>query len=127
MTEIILCAINQVRKCHITPEELEISQTKFILYTKLFPKDLKVTKCRIQHQREKWHCEHDDQRRIAHTIAGITSDLMILPKQCRSIAKGKIIYLADLFWKLITIQRILSLSQTVPRVGLTEMIATDAV
>ena len=29
MTENTLYALNQVRQCHITPEELEISQTKF--------------------------------------------------------------------------------------------------
>ena len=36
MTENTLYALNQVRQCHITPEELEISQTKIILYTKHF-------------------------------------------------------------------------------------------
>ena len=30
-TENTLYALNQVRQCHITPEELEISQTKIIL------------------------------------------------------------------------------------------------
>ena len=31
------------------------------------------------------------------TAAGITSDQVISPEQCRSLAKGKMIYLADLF------------------------------
>ena len=97
MTENTLHALNQVRQCHITPEELEISQTKIILYTKHFRKELNATKCRIQHQREKWHCGHNDHSSIAHTIAGITSDLVISPEQCRSLAKGKSIYLADQF------------------------------
>ena len=39
MTENTLYALNQVRQCHITPEELEISQTKIILYTKHFRKE----------------------------------------------------------------------------------------
>ena len=34
MTENTLYALNQVRQCHITPEELEITPTKIILYTK---------------------------------------------------------------------------------------------
>ena len=90
-------ALNQVRQCHITPEELEISQTKIILYTKLFQKQFNATKYRIQHQREKWHCGHNDHSSINHTIAGITSDLVITPEQCWSLAKGKSIDLADQF------------------------------
>ena len=31
MTESTLFALNQVRQCHITPEELEFSQTRVIL------------------------------------------------------------------------------------------------
>ena len=81
MTENTLYALNQARQCHITPEELEISQTKIILYTKHFRKELNATKCRIQHQREKWHCGHNDHSSIDHTIPGITSDLVISPEQ----------------------------------------------
>ena len=96
-TENTLFALNQVRQCHITPEELEISHTQIILYTKHFQKELNATKCQIQHQREKWHCGHNDHSSIDHTIAGITSDLVISAEQCRSLAKGKSIYLADQF------------------------------
>ena len=53
MTENTLYALTQVRQCHITPEELEISRTKIILYTEPFRKELNATKRRIQHQREK--------------------------------------------------------------------------
>ena len=97
MTENTLYAFNQVRQWHITPEDMEISQTKIILYTKHFRKELNATKCRIQHQREKWHSEHNDHSSIDHTIAGITSDLVISPEQCRCLAKGKSIFLADQF------------------------------
>ena len=54
-------------------------------------------KCRIQHQREKWHCGHNDHSIIDHNIVGITSDLVISPEQWRSLAKRKVIYLADQF------------------------------
>ena len=88
MTENSLYAINQVRPCHITPEELEVSKATITLYTKHFRKELNETKCRIQHQREKWHCGHNDHSSIDHTIAGITSDLIISPEHCRTLAKG---------------------------------------
>ena len=97
MTESTLYALNQVRYCHITPEELEISQTKINLYTKHFRKELNATKCRIQHQREKWHCGHNNHSSIDHTIAKITSDLVTSPEQCRYLAKGRMTYLADQF------------------------------
>ena len=95
-TENTLYALNQVRQCHIKSVEIEISPTKIILYTKHFRKQLNATKCRIQ-QREKRHCGHNDYSSIDHTIAGITSDLVTSPEQCRSLAKGKSIYLADQF------------------------------
>ena len=89
MTENTLYAINQVRPCRITPEELEISKAKVVLYTKHFRKELNATKCRVQHQREKWHCGYHDHSSIDHTVASITSDIVISPEQCRTLAKGK--------------------------------------
>ena len=97
MTENTLYALNQVRQCHITLKELKICQKIIILYTKLFQKELNATKCRIQHQLGKWHCGHNDHSYIDHTIAGITSDLVTSPEQCRSLEKGKLFYLADQF------------------------------
>ena len=97
MTENTLSALNHVQQCHITPEELEISQTKVILYSKHFRKEHSARKCRMQHQRGKWHCGHNNQSSIDRTIAGITSDLVISPEQSLSLTKGKMIYLADQF------------------------------
>ena len=89
VTKNTLYAINQVRPCHITPEDLEICKAKVVLYTKHFRKELNATKCRVQHQRVKWHCGHHDHSSIDHTISGITSDIVISPEQCRTLAKGK--------------------------------------
>ena len=50
MTE-TLYTLNLLRQCYIIQEELETSQTKIILYTKHFRKELNATKCQIQHQR----------------------------------------------------------------------------
>ena len=97
MTENTVYALIQVRQCQSIPEELEISQKETIRYTKHFRKKLNATKCRIQHQRQKWHCGQNDHGSIDHTIAGITGDLVISPEQCRSLAKGKMVYLADQF------------------------------
>ena len=97
MTENTLYALNHVRQCHITPEELQIGLMKIILYTKHLQKEINATKCRIQHQREKWHCGLNDHSIIDHTIAGITSDLVISPEQCRRLANGKSINQADQF------------------------------
>ena len=38
-----------------------------------------------------------DHSSLDHTIAGINSDLVISPEQCRSLVKGKMIYLVDQF------------------------------
>ena len=89
VTEKTLYAINQVQPCHITPEELEISKAKVMLYIKHFRKVLNAAKCRVQHQREKWNCGHHDHSSIHHTIAGIRSDIVTSPEQCRTLAKGK--------------------------------------
>ena len=97
MTQNALYTLNQVRQCYITPEQIENNQRKIILYTKHFRKELNVTICQIQHQREKWNCGCNDHSSIDHTIAGNTSDLVISPEHCRSFAKGKSIYLADQF------------------------------
>ena len=92
-TESTLYAINQVQPCHITPEQLEISKAKVVLYTKHFRRELNATKCQVQHEREKWHFGHHDHSTIDHTVAGITSDFVISPEQCRTFAKGKDIIL----------------------------------
>ena len=89
MTENTLYAINHLRPCHVTPEELETSKAKIVLYTKHFRKELNATKCLVQRQREKWHCGHHDHSSIDLTIAGITSDIVISPVQRRTLAKGK--------------------------------------
>ena len=63
---------------------MELCNAKVVLLTKNFRKELNATKCRVQHQREKWHCGHHD-----HSIAELTSDDVIPPEQCRTLAKAK--------------------------------------
>ena len=87
MTENSVFAINQVRPCHITSEELEVSKATIALYTKHFRKELNATKCRIRHQREKWHCEHLHHSSIDHTVAGITSHFVISPETAEPLQK----------------------------------------
>ena len=99
-TENTLSAVNHGRQCHITSEELELSETKIIYYTEDLRIELKATKCRIQHQREKWPCRHNDHSSIDHTIAEIERDYVISPEQCRSLPKGKMIYLGEQCWEV---------------------------
>ena len=54
---------------------------------------MNATKCRIQHHCEKWHCGHLDHSSIDHTIAETTSDLVISPEHCQTLAKRAIINL----------------------------------
>ena len=96
-TEKTLFALNQVRQCHLTPEELEFVQKKIIFYTKHFQKKLNSKKFRKHHQQEKKHCGHNDHSSIDHTLGRNTSDLVISAEQCRSVAKGTMISLADQF------------------------------
>ena len=89
MSEGTLYAMNQVRPCHTLPEELEISKARVVLRTKHFRKELNATKCRLQHQREKWHFGYHDCSSIDYTIAGNTRYIVISPKQCPILVKGK--------------------------------------
>ena len=47
MADITFYALNQLRQCHITPQELEITRTKIILYTKHYPEELNAKKMSI--------------------------------------------------------------------------------
>ena len=87
MTENSLYTKNQLRPCHITPEELEISEAKTTLFEKPFRKELNAIKSRIQHQREM-ALRQSDHSSIDHTFAGITIDSIISPEHCRTLAKA---------------------------------------
>ena len=47
----------------------------------------------MQHQQHKRLCGHHDHSSIDHTIAGITSHIVISPEQCQTLAKGEDIIL----------------------------------
>ena len=89
LTENTLYALKQIRPYHITPGELAISIARSVPYAKHFRRQLIATKCRVKHRREKWHCGHHDHSSTDHTIAGITSDIVVSTEQCRTLAKGK--------------------------------------
>ena len=55
MTENTLDVMNQVRPCHITPEELELSKARVVLATKHFRNEFNATNHGVQHQRKKRH------------------------------------------------------------------------
>ena len=47
MTETNLYALNQVSKCNIAPENLEVSRAKITMYTKHFRQEINATVCRV--------------------------------------------------------------------------------
>ena len=96
MTEINLYALNQVSKCNIAPENLEVSRAKITMYTKHFRQEIHATVCRVKYQSEQWHCGFgDDSSMNAHYTGGITTDLTSAASQCRTLAKGCSITLED--------------------------------
>ena len=96
MTENNLYALNQVSKCIIARENLEVSRAKLTMYTKHFQQEINATVCRVKKQSEQWHCGFgDDLSMDAHQAGGITIDLTVTASQCRTLANGVSITLKD--------------------------------
>ena len=49
MTKNNLYALNQVSKCNIAPENLEVSRAKITMYTKHFRQEIDATVCRVKY------------------------------------------------------------------------------
>ena len=96
MTENNLYALNQVSKCNIAPENLEVSRAKITLYTKHIRQEINATVCRVKYQSEQWHCGFgDDSSMDAHHTGGITIDLTVTAFQCKTLARGGSFTLKD--------------------------------
>ena len=96
VTENNLYALNQVSKCNIAPENLEVSRLRNTMYIKHFRQKTNATVCRVKYQNEQWHCGFgDDSSMHAHHTGGITIDLTVTAFQCRTLAKGGSITLKD--------------------------------
>ena len=71
MTENNLYALNQVSKCNIAPENLEVSRAKITMYSKHFRQEINATVCRVRYQSEQWHCGFGDHSIMdAHHTGG---------------------------------------------------------
>ena len=96
MRENNLYALNQVSRCNIAPENLEVSRAKITMYTKHFRQEINATVCRVKYQSEQWHCGFgDDSSMDAHHTGGITIDITVTASQCRTLARGGSIALKD--------------------------------
>ena len=87
MTENNLYALNQLSKCNIAPENLEVSRAKITMYTKHFRPEINATVCRVEYQSGQCHCGSGDDSSMnattpvliiiaqctAHTLTAITS------------------------------------------------------
>ena len=60
MTKNKLYALNQVSKCNIAPENLEVSRVKIKMYTRHFRQEINATVRRVKYQSEQWHCAFGD-------------------------------------------------------------------
>ena len=96
MTETNLYAFNQVSKSNIAPENLDVSKAKITMYTIHFRQEINATVCRVNYQRQQWHCGFGDDSSIdAHHAEGILIDLTVTASQCRTLANGSSICLKD--------------------------------
>ena len=96
LTENNLYAFNQVSKCNIAPENLEVSIAKNTIYTKHFRQEFNATVCRVKCQREQWPCGFgDDSSMDAHHTGEITIDLTVTASQCWTLARGGSFTLKD--------------------------------
>ena len=96
MTETNLYALNQVSKCNIAHENLEVSRAKITRYTKHFQQEINATVCRIKYHSKQCHCGFgDDSSMDAHHAGGITIDFTVTASQCTALAKGGSITLKD--------------------------------
>ena len=71
ITENNLYALNQVSKCNIAPDNLEVSRAKITMYTKPFRQEIKATDCRVKYQIGKWHCVSGDDSSMDATNTSI--------------------------------------------------------
>ena len=96
MTENNLHALNQVSKCKVNPENLEVSTAKITMYTKHFRQEINATVCRVKDHSEQCQCGFgDDSSMDAHHTGGIRIDLSFTASQCRTLADRGSIILKD--------------------------------
>ena len=96
MTENNLYALNQISKCNIALEKLEVSRAKIAMFTKHFRQEINATNCRVKYQSEQWHCGFGDVSSMdAQHIGGIAIDLTITASQSRTLARGGSITLKE--------------------------------
>ena len=89
MTENNHYTLNQVSKCNVSPENLEVSRAKITMYKKHSRQELNATVCRVEYQSEQWLCGFgDDSSMEAHHTGGKTIDVTVTASQCRTLAKG---------------------------------------
>ena len=89
MIEINLYALNQVSKCNIAPEIVEVNRAKITMHTKHFRQEIRATVCRVNFKSEQWHCGFgDDSSMDAHHAGGVTIDLTVKAFQLRTLANG---------------------------------------
>ena len=89
MTENNLYALNQVSKCNIAPENLEVSRAKTTMYAKHFRQQINATVCRVKYQSKQWHCGFGDHSSMDAYHARITKDLTPHSVSRQNLSEGR--------------------------------------
>ena len=89
MTENTLYALNQVRPCHITPEELEISKAKIVLYTKHLRKEPNLQNAEYNTNEKKGTADIMTIAALIILLQESQVTLLSLQNNVELLAKGK--------------------------------------
>ena len=89
MTENNLFSLNQVKPCNMTPQNIQMNDVKLTMYTKHFRTEINATICRIEHQRNKFHCGMHDHTSMDIEQPQITSVIDLTPEQCKQASEGR--------------------------------------
>ena len=64
MSENIIYSLNQVKRCNVSPKNIDMSYVKIKMYTKHFRTQINATICSVKHQRNRFGCEMHDHSSI---------------------------------------------------------------
>ena len=88
-------ALNKVKKCEITPENIETSQVRVTLFYRSYKGKMNAKMCSVKHKLDKYWCGHLSHTAISHDSASITKDLVLTPEMCEEALKTQSITLTQ--------------------------------
>ena len=95
MTENNLYSLNQIKPCNMALQNIQMNDVKLTMYTKHFRTEINATICRIKHQKNKFYCGMHDHTSMDIEQPQITSDIDLIPEQCKQASEGRSFTLFD--------------------------------